>query len=211
MSIRRQTASRKTTGSTSYSTAGRSRSCISSTIRRVSVGNRWSRSHTIISDRAQSSAGRRDEPTRDLTAMWLWTLSTSAYYGNGPNKSEDEDSGEDEEDESANAKSKVGGFVLEYDAARKIAQGLGAHLEQLATLIEVKGGRARLLPVAERTRSLFQKGDAAEPIGLGKAKKKSAQLSLGFVEDLEEAEASGGWGDTGAPHKGETVLDRVHQ
>ena len=146
-----------------------------------------------------------------LTAMWLWTLSTAASNGNGASTAEDEEPGEDEEDESANAKSKVGGFVLEYDAARKIAQGLGAHLEQLASLIEVKGATARLLPVAERTRSLFQKGEAAAPIGRGKAKKKSAQLSLGFVADLEEAEASGGWGETGAPHKGETVLDRVHQ
>jgi hypothetical protein len=38
-STRRQTASRKITGSTSYSTVGRSLSCISSTIRRVSAGN----------------------------------------------------------------------------------------------------------------------------------------------------------------------------
>jgi putative DNA methylase len=91
------------------------------------------------------------------------------------------------------------------------ARGLGAHLEQLASLIEVKGATARLLPVAERTRSLFQKGQAAAPISRGKAKKKSAQLSLGFMADLEEAEASDGWGETGALHKGETVLDRVHQ
>jgi adenine-specific DNA methylase len=146
-----------------------------------------------------------------LTAMWLWTLSTAASNENGASTTEDEELVEDDEDESANAKIKVGGFVLEYDAARKIAQGLGAHLEQLASLIEVKGSTARLLPVAERTRSLFQKGDANEPIGHVKAKKKNAQLSLGFVADLEEAEASGGWGNTGAPHKGETVLDRVHQ
>jgi putative DNA methylase len=144
-----------------------------------------------------------------LSAMWLWTLST-ASNGNGASTPEDEELGEDEDD-SAKAKSKVGGFVLEYDAARKIAQGLGAHLEKLASLIEVKGATARLLPVAERTRSLFQKGEAAEPIGRGKAKKKSAQLSLGFVTDLEEAEASQEWGETGAPQKGETVLDRVHQ
>jgi hypothetical protein len=146
-----------------------------------------------------------------LTAMWLWTLSTAVSNGNGASAAEDEESSEGEEDESANAKSKFGGFALEYDAARKIAQGLGAHLEQLGSLIEVKGATARLLPVAERTRSLFQKGEAATPTGRGKAKKKSAQLSLGFVADLEEAEADGGWGDTGAPHKGETVLDRVHQ
>ena len=145
-----------------------------------------------------------------LTAMWLWTLSTAAPNGNGSGGAEDEVSDEGEEDGTV-AKSKVGGFVLEYDAARKIAQGLGAHLEQLASLIEVKGSTARLLPVAERTRSLFQKGEAAAPIGRGKAKKRDAQLSLGFVADLEEAEASSGWGETGAPHKGETVLDRVHQ
>jgi hypothetical protein len=146
-----------------------------------------------------------------LTAMWLWTLSTAPSNGNGTSVTEEEKPDEDDEGQSANPKSKVGGFELEYDAARKIAQGLGAHLEQLASLIEVKGATARLLPVAERTRSLFQKGDATEPIGVGKAKKKSAQLSLGFVSDLEEAEVSGGWGATGAPHKGETVLDRVHQ
>jgi putative DNA methylase len=146
-----------------------------------------------------------------LTAMWLWTLSTAASNGNGASTTEGEEPGEDEEDDGAATKSKVGGFVLEYDAARKIAQGLGAHLEQLASLIEVKGATARLLPVAERTRSLFQKGEAAAPIGRGKAKKKGAQLSLGFVADLEDAGAGGGWGETGAPHKGETVLDRVHQ
>ena len=147
-----------------------------------------------------------------LSAMWLWTLSTAASNGNDVDSADEGEPGDDEEkDESANAKTKVGGFVLEYDAARKIAQGLGAHLEQLASIIEVKGAIARLLPVAERTRSLFQKGDAAEPVGHNKTKKKSAQLSLGFVADLEEAEASGGWGDAGAPHRGETVLDRVHQ
>ena len=146
-----------------------------------------------------------------LTAMWLWTLSTAAASGNGVSTAEGEEPGEDEEDESANAKSKVGGFVLEYDAARKIAQGLGAHIEQLASLIEVKGATARLLSVAERTRSLFQKGEAAVLSGRGKAKKKTDQISLGFVADLEQAAESAGWGETGAPRSGETVLDRVHQ
>jgi adenine-specific DNA methylase len=147
-----------------------------------------------------------------LTAMWLWTLSTAASNGNGSSAAEDEELGEDEDDgdDSASSKTKVSGFVLEYDAARKIAQGLGAHLELLTSLIEVKGATARLLPVAERTRSLFHKGDVAPSIR-AKATKRSAQLSLGFAADLEEAAASGGWGDSGTPHKGETVLDRVHQ
>jgi adenine-specific DNA methylase len=145
-----------------------------------------------------------------LTAMWLWTLSIGGSSGNGVGEAEEAESGEDEEEESP-ANSKIGGFVLEYDAARKIAQGLGAHLESLSTLIEVKGSIARLLPVAERTRALFQKGETATSVGRGKSKKKGSQLSMGFVADIEEAEESGGWGDTGAPHKGETVLDRVHQ
>ena len=112
------------------------------------------------------------EPDARLTAMWLWTLSTAASNGNGATKAEDNEFVEDEEeDENANAKSKVGGSVLEYDAARKIAQGLGAHLEQLTSLIEVKGSSARLLPVAERTRSLFQRREAA-PIGRTKTKEE---------------------------------------
>jgi hypothetical protein len=145
-----------------------------------------------------------------LTAMWLWTLSTGASNGNGT-EAEDQESGEDGDDVVPSAKGKVIGFVLEYDAARKIAQGLGAHLEALATLIEVKGSSARLLPVAERTRSLFREGETAAPMVRGKMKKKSGQLSIGFMADLEAAEESGGWGLTGAPRKGETVLDRVHQ
>ena len=146
-----------------------------------------------------------------LTAMWLWTLSTAASSGNGIGDSDEEELSEDDEEDNASQKKKVGGFVLEYDAARKIAQGLGAHLEQLASLIEVKGATARLLPVAERTRSLFQKAEGSAMTGRSASKKKSAQLSLDFMEELDDAEGGGGWGETGAPHKGETVLDRVHQ
>jgi putative DNA methylase len=145
-----------------------------------------------------------------LTAMWLWTLLSAASNGDGASTVESHGPGENEEDEGTNAK-KVGGFVLEYDAARKIAQGLGAHLERLASLVEVKGPIARLLPVAERTRSLFQKGELAVLSGGGKAKRKSEQISLGFVAELERVAESDGWGEAGAPRVGETVLDRVHQ
>jgi adenine-specific DNA methylase len=144
-----------------------------------------------------------------LTAMWLWTLSTAAPNGNGA--STDEDGPAEDEEVESSGKGKSGGFLLEYDAARKIAQGLGAHLEALSTLVEVKGSTARLLPVAERTRSLFHRGEAATLGGRSKSKKKTGQLSLGFVADLEEAEESGGWGGAGAPQRGESVLDRVHQ
>src|SRR5712691_10674077 len=67
------------------------------------------------------------EPDARLTAMWLWTLkSDSADVGSGdaPN---DEDM--EEGTENGVRKARTVGFVLEYDAARKIAQGLGARLE----------------------------------------------------------------------------------
>ncbi len=144
-----------------------------------------------------------------LTAMWLWTLSTAG--GDGPEVAEepDENESDDAASEGGAAKARVKGFVLEYDAARKIAQGLGAHLEDLGSLVEVKGETARLLPVAERTRALFGKAEGQAPAA--RRKKKDKQLRLGFAAELEEAEEAGGWGEKGAPERGRTVLDRVHQ
>lgn len=139
-----------------------------------------------------------------LTAMWLWTLNG----GKGsvqPKETEDEEEGQ----EASGVKIGTIGYALEYDAARKIAQGLGAHLESLTTLVEVKGETARLLPVAERTRRLF--GQAEDPAASRIRKKKEPQLKLGFVAELEEAEEAGSWGVKGAPALGATVLDRVHQ
>jgi putative DNA methylase len=142
-----------------------------------------------------------------LTAMWLWTLSTRTANGEGAEVHDDEE----EEEEEEGSKAKATGFVMEYDAARKIAQGLGAHLETLSTLVEVKGSSARLLPVAERTRSLFQRVETGALMSGKKPRKRTGQLSMGFMADLEAAEETGGWGDTGAPQKRETILDRVHQ
>ena len=111
-------------------------------------------------------------------------------------------------DEDKSPKSKLKGFVLEYDAARKIAQGLGAHLESLTALVEVKGDRARLLPVSERTSHLFGKGSPAT--GKGRKKKKEEQTTLsGGVAPA--AERSGPAGELSLPAPGATVLDRLHQ
>jgi putative DNA methylase len=139
--------------------------------------------------------------------MWLWTLRTGESNGNGD--ASDEESEEDEQEEEGSKNGKVAGFVLEYDAARKIAQGLGAHLEDLTSLVEIKGDTARLLPVAERTRALFGKDEAQAPAT--PRRKREAQLKLGFEAELQEAEESGGWGQKGVPRVGSTVLDRVHQ
>jgi putative DNA methylase len=99
--------------------------------------------------------------------------------------------------------------VLEYDAARKIAQGLGAHLEKLSSVVEVKGEIARLLPVAERTNHLFGKDPGQVPAS--KRKKKAPQMKLGFMQEIEEIESEEGWGIKSAPRAGSTVLDRLHQ
>jgi adenine-specific DNA methylase len=139
-----------------------------------------------------------------LTAMWLWTLKT------GPEDSTQIsllEAGEDEDEEDSGKKAKPVGFVLEYDAARKIAQGLGAHLERLEQLVEIKGETARLLLVSERAHYLFGKGEGAATI-----QRRSGPKQLAFEAILGEAEqAEGGWGEKAAPKVGNTVLDRVHQ
>jgi hypothetical protein len=136
--------------------------------------------------------------------MWLWTLSTGSETAE---PTADEGKAEDAElDTNVDAPK---GYVIEYDAARKIAQGLGAHLESLSSLVEIDGDLARLLTVAERTRKLFGKDEDQAPTA--NKKKKSPQLQLGFAEELEQVEEAGAWGNKGFPALGATVLDRVHQ
>jgi hypothetical protein len=141
-----------------------------------------------------------------LTAMWLWTLrgGDPSPQPSPPDGGEGE-SGEDEDD-GGGKKVGGGGFVLEYDTARKIAQGLGAHLENLQSLVAVKGETARLLPVSERAPYLFGK-DVEQTAG--KRKKKERQLDLLAVSGEEDVEGSV---DVHTVSKiGETVLDRIHQ
>ncbi|MDR3458061.1 MAG: DUF1156 domain-containing protein [Verrucomicrobiae bacterium] len=141
-----------------------------------------------------------------LTAMWLWTLNAGADAGSGQD-AEDADAGMDEESDGGTKKAKTTGFVLEYDAARKIAQGLGANLETLGSLVEVSGETARLLPVGERARHLFGKDEGHVTTA---KKKKAPQLDLFKV--LEQADEGGTtFGETRVETHGETVLDRIHQ
>jgi putative DNA methylase len=126
-----------------------------------------------------------------LTAIWLWTLKTGD--ANGAEGESAEDGG--------------GGFVLEFDAARKIAQGLGAHLEDLASLVAVEGETARLLPVAERAHALFGKGEGkASPV----RRKRDPQMDL-FKALQADDDTQASFGDTKVENVGNTVLDRVHQ
>ena len=154
------------------------------------------------------------EPDARLTAMWLWTLGggsgKAGANGNGQ-ADEGDEAGEDADDDADEGKAaKVAGYVLEYDAARKIAQGLGIHLDKSESIVEVKGDKARLRPVSERTQRLFGKDAEAAPTGRGKKRTKQKQLT--FFEDADEFQvAEAGWGELKGPPPGSTVLDRLHQ
>jgi len=163
------------------------------------------------------------EPDARLTAMWLWTVSAdrqalgAGQTANGNGKGARRKEATEEEEEPDSGKRKVAGYVLEFDAARKIAQGLGANLDKLPTVVEVKGDKARLLPVAERTKYLFaspaggQGRDAEGAQTRTPRRKKSAQMSLfAELEAADEAAEAGSWA-VGGTQLGRTVLDRVHQ
>jgi len=147
-----------------------------------------------------------------FTAIVLWTLGTGAASGSGSDAEDDDDSDDEDDDDSPKGKAAKGGFALEYDAARKIAQGLGVNLEQIDSVVEVKGDKARLLPVSERAASLFGKAEKAEAA----AKKRGKKVSQKKLFDTGEKESGGGGLVAGIPDgtgatPGATVLDRIHQ
>jgi adenine-specific DNA methylase len=145
-----------------------------------------------------------------LTAMWLWTLNTAQ-----PSSATTLDEGKAADDSAVQGNQ----FVLEFDAARKIAQGLGAHLENLSTVVEIKGEEARLLSVTERAKHLFAKGTHGDTSAFGtnakggkktgRKTKKNAQMTL--FDEVDRAAIEQGWADAGAPTAGETTLSQVHQ
>ena len=128
-----------------------------------------------------------------LTAIWLWTLSTGQSVA-------DSQRGDGQTVAST-------GYSLDYDAARKIAQGLGVHMEEQPSLVEIKGGNARLFSVAERTRHLFSKEELDD--GQKRSELKSTQTDL-FAE-IQDTNTESVWGASGTPILSDTTLDRVHQ
>jgi hypothetical protein len=147
------------------------------------------------------------EPDARLTAMWLWTIGGATATNGKPSVNGD---ASDDEDEGNSKATTPKGFTLEFDAARKIAQGLGIHLERWDAVVEVKGDKARLLPVTERTQYLFGKHADASSVTGKKPDKKPRQASL--FEELEATEeAVGGMQELKGPPPGTTALDRLHQ
>jgi hypothetical protein len=101
-------------------------------------------------------AGALEEDAR-LTALFLWTLkSTAGEDATSEDDADSDDEGEEEEEETAGGKKSKKGFSLAFDIVRRFAQPLGIHLENWAgRIIETDKGIVRLLPVAERAKQLF--------------------------------------------------------
>lgn len=141
------------------------------------------------------------EPDARLTALWLWTVAAGSD-GTG-------DKGSDTEDEAA-PKAGFGGFTLEYDTARKIAQGTGASLERMDNIVHIKGDKATLLPVAQRTGYLFGKDEVTPQTPRGR-RKPTPQADLFAELMVREPEAEYLPQQQPVSKPGETLLDRIHQ
>jgi adenine-specific DNA methylase len=139
-----------------------------------------------------------------LAAVWLWTVGAGQLSASGETATDDEEGVEvDEKGNGVESKAKPGGFVLPFDTARKLAQPLGADLSELGgkpgSAFQVKGATARMLPLTERRKYLFDSdGESSAAAGRG-----SPQTSL-FDDQLVSPGADG-------VRPGATTLDRVHQ
>jgi adenine-specific DNA methylase len=146
------------------------------------------------------------EPDARLTSIWLWTLKPPTVV-EGEAEDDSADDVEDDDDDAEDGARSKAGFLLEFDAARKIAQGLGARLDELESVVEVKGDKARLLAVVERTKYLFGKTEGVQT----SPKKAAKKTQMTLFGELEAAADAQGWGEVGAPKAARTTLDRVHQ
>jgi hypothetical protein len=161
-------------------------------------------------------AGALEEDAR-LTALFLWTIKSTAVETETTD-TEDEET-EDEEDETSGSSKKTGkGLALQFDIVRRFAQPLGIHLDAWkARIIDVEKGIVRLLPVTERSTQLFgEAGADAMARAIEGDPRKAAQLEL-FPTTETDAPKIKGRGrkkaatNAATAYTGQvTTLDRVH-
>lgn len=120
-----------------------------------------------------------------LTVIWFWVLKASTGGNGNGARSDDEDGHDDDaDDEPTEAVAKGAGFAMEYDAARKLAQGLGADLEKLSQpggILTIHGGTAAMLEVASREGSLVGAqlslfGESTPPALHGRSRSATAKM-----------------------------------
>ncbi|MFH0990328.1 MAG: DUF1156 domain-containing protein [bacterium] len=133
------------------------------------------------------ASGVLEEDAR-LTALFLWTLMSTATTDYTDNT--DTGDAEDEEDDD-NRQSTFGnrksGYSLQFDVARRFAQPLGIDLEQWkGRIIEIEKGVVRLLPVKERALQLFgEKGSSEIAAKLERSPDKSQMILFPGDEPFE--------------------------
>ncbi len=92
-----------------------------------------------------------------LTAIWFWVLK-AARSGEGEQSGGEVSEGEDEEEGGELPTSGKQGYSLEYDAARKLAQGLGVDLYALGHpggILKISGNVSTIFRVSQREQHLF--------------------------------------------------------
>ena len=165
------------------------------------------------------AAGALEEDAR-LTALFLWTIQSTATNGAGAESDEEGDS--DDEEEEAAGKSKKG-LTLVYDVARRFAQPLGIHLDRWEDrIIVIEKGMVRLLPVIERAEQLLgEEGAIGAADLIERTKGRNINYEFAFASEVDERPSKpkaktrkSGAGATRdeapAPKEGTTILDRVH-
>jgi putative DNA methylase len=124
-----------------------------------------------------------------LTAIWFWVLKAAR------SEEVDHGDGQDEEvdEQSEPASSSKQGFALEFDAARKLAQGLGVDLYELSRpggILRVSGSISTLFRVSEREQFLFgQQLSLFEDIPPASARRKrlpNPSMSMKAVPQRQE-------------------------
>ena len=165
-------------------------------------------------------AGSLEEDAR-LTALFLWTLQSTAPVAENQNPAP-VNAGEqdDEADEEAVAKAAATGFSLPFDVVRRFAQPMGIDLDTWTDrIIGQEKGVVRLFPVAERAKKLFGE-DGAAAVALVIERDPHASLQQTLFPDLPDGtptlvrEPRPRYGESSddnlAATLGDTTLDRVH-
>ena len=150
------------------------------------------------------AAGALEEDAR-LTALFLWTLQST------------DDNSTDNDAEAS--QTRLSGFALPFDVARRFAQPLGIHMEDWeARIIKTEKGVVRLMPVTDRAKDLFG-NSGADYLADEIENKASASAQMSLFPDTaptvrgrsrSRRNTASASGDTLEAQRAATTLDRVH-
>ena len=164
------------------------------------------------------AAGVLEEDAR-LTALFLWTLMSTAA-ADADNDESNNDGDDDDDDDDDKSGKKKGGYSLQFDVARRFAQPLGIDLEKWkGRVIEIEKGVVRLLPVKERALQFFGEKGSSEIASKLERSADKAQIILFPTEEMETKAPSVKASKKGTRKQLEgeeekpreaTTLDRVH-